>query len=52
VRTRSLCTRTAWNRHGWPPRRSRALVYGVSDGNRKGRPIVSVQEFTDMGFRS
>ena len=27
------------------------LVYGVSDGNRKGRPILSVQELTDMGYK-
>jgi 2-methylisocitrate lyase-like PEP mutase family enzyme len=24
---------------------------GVSDGNRKGRPILSVQELSDMGYK-
>ncbi len=27
------------------------LAYGVSDGNRKGRPILSVQELADMGYK-
>jgi methylisocitrate lyase len=27
------------------------LCYGVSDGNRKGRPILSVQELADMGYK-
>jgi 2-methylisocitrate lyase-like PEP mutase family enzyme len=27
------------------------VVCGVSDGNRKGRPILSVQELSDMGYK-
>jgi len=27
------------------------IIYGVSDGNRKGRPILTVQELEDMGYK-
>lgn len=27
------------------------VAYGVSDGNRKGRPVFSVQELADMGYK-